>query len=1217
MNVPKNFLKYFLAFSLVLTSLLSFAVQVEAVSNAPPVLFFSDLESGPNTGGQDNKGVFVTVWGKNFGSSQGSSYVTIGGGQADNYPVWSDTEITFQLGPNAATGNITVTTTAGTSNGLPFTVRSGNIYFVDVNSPNDPGTGTYSDPWRSPSSFYSNKAPGDICYIRAGTYSGQYGHQGWEANLCFRTADSGTSDNPIAWVGYPNEVATFVAKEKTIYIGVRCKDNELPSHIVIAGLYFDSDHGCISIENGFRVVGNDCIGISKLSATGIIARGGTNVAVLGNTCHGGSSGSKLDHAIYINHGTNVEVAWNHIYNNNFSDGEMIVCNHDNAYNEGTVFSNIRIHDNFIDTSIYGSRAIGIYETGAGSSFKIYNNILKRPGGIQPWDYDIACISGQLEIYNNIIYDSVGAAAFGFYTVYESGHQYFPESVKVHNNIVWVHDTNTDYWYYSSDGGMPTPVVSNNCWYNKGDGPEIDTDPVNANPLFVNPGTDFHLQSGSPCIDAGYDTSSVVQRDYDGNLRPQGAGYDIGAYEYVTTGLNITTTSLPYGIVNSPYSQTLQASGGTTPYTWSISSGSLPDGVSLNSSTGTISGTPTTEGTFNFTVKVTDLASPANTDTQDLSITINYPDTTPPTISSVVATPSSNSATITWQTDELATSRIDYGLTPSYGSYEEDLTLKQSHSITLTTLEPETTYYYKITSNDSSGNSATYSDQFTTTSILPPDLVLLLHFDEGSGGVAYDSSTYGNDGTIHGASWAYGKLGSALLFNGTDNYVEIPHSDSLNLDKEISMVAWVKPSQAADGNIRYSIYKDDMWGIAKNASGYLYGFTNIAGTERFVISEFILQDDKWNHVAYTFDGSVMRIYADGELQAEAAYSGSILTSGNPVRIGMHDSKWYWDGSIDEVKIWNRALSADEILDHYNQEFDSDADGLPDSWERTYWGDLTHTATEDYDNDGLTNLEEHQNNTDPTDSDTDNDSMPDGWEVTYNLYPLVNDSALDSDEDGFANLEEYTAGTNPDDINDHPTIRISDTFGCTSSSDNVAHVEVADAAGIARIDITLTYDTSVLVYDPYNPTVPTPKVQVTELTQGFNLTYDAYGVGQISISMQGETAIPEGSGSIVDILFNVEDVESGATSPLLFLSVQLQDTNGNPLPSIKDDGTFRVAGDVKVDGVINAGDAILARRIASKDIKEPTAKQIEDADVNGDGKVTDDDAILILQKSAGTL
>ena len=91
----------------------------------------------------------------------------------------------------------------------------------------------------------------------------------------------------------------------------------------------------------------------------------------------------------------------------------------------------------------------------------------------------------------------------------------------------------------------------------------------------------------------------------------------------TTTLTITTTSLPNGTVGASYSATLQSSGGTSPITWSISSGSLPSWASLNSSTGAITGTPGATGTASFTVAATDSSTPTpQTASQSLSITVN-------------------------------------------------------------------------------------------------------------------------------------------------------------------------------------------------------------------------------------------------------------------------------------------------------------------------------------------------------------------------------------------------------------------------------------------------------------------------------------------------------------------------------------------------------------------------------------------------------------------
>ena len=93
-------------------------------------------------------------------------------------------------------------------------------------------------------------------------------------------------------------------------------------------------------------------------------------------------------------------------------------------------------------------------------------------------------------------------------------------------------------------------------------------------------------------------------------------------------------------------------------------------------------------------------------------------------------------------------------------------------------------------------------------------------------------------------------------------------------------------------------------------------------------------------------------------------------------------------------------------------DADQDGLPDSWELSYFGNTTINTGGDFDQDGLNNLDEYQNKTDPKDSDTDNDGLSDGYEVAYGLDPLdPMDAGQDPDHDGYTNLEEAMCGSDP--------------------------------------------------------------------------------------------------------------------------------------------------------------------------------------------------------------
>jgi hypothetical protein len=126
--------------------------------------------------------------------------------------------------------------------------------------------------------------------------------------------------------------------------------------------------------------------------------------------------------------------------------------------------------------------------------------------------------------------------------------------------------------------------------------------------------------GSVCIDAGDPAS-----DYSLEQAPNGARINMGAYggteQASKTPISISPASLPGGQPGVAYSQTLTATGGVTPYVWSLASGSLPSGLSLDGAAGVISGTPATIGVWAFTVRVVDSHAPAATNARAFSITI--------------------------------------------------------------------------------------------------------------------------------------------------------------------------------------------------------------------------------------------------------------------------------------------------------------------------------------------------------------------------------------------------------------------------------------------------------------------------------------------------------------------------------------------------------------------------------------------------------------------
>lgn len=208
-----------------------------------------------------------------------------------------------------------------------------------------------------------------------------------------------------------------------------------------------------------------------------------------------------------------------------------------------------------------------------------------------------------------------------------------------------------------------------------------------------------------------------------------------------------------------------------------------------------------------------------------------------------------------------------------------------------------------------------------------DAVLILHFDEGSGTIAKDASGHGNDGTIHGATWTTGISGKALSFDGVDDYVDcgdIPLSGA----SELTVECWAKAdsfrSPGRNSLVSKRHLEDTFWLWIKDTKAKLlvrteFPYNAAQGTTA-------LSTGKWCHIVGVWNGTHSLIYVNGVKENEVLQGGTSLNlPGNSGTVKIGHAGWdydtgsldnrRWDGVIDEVGIYSRALSPEEIKAHY--------------------------------------------------------------------------------------------------------------------------------------------------------------------------------------------------------------------------------------------------------------------------------------------------------------
>jgi hypothetical protein len=212
-------------------------------------------------------------------------------------------------------------------------------------------------------------------------------------------------------------------------------------------------------------------------------------------------------------------------------------------------------------------------------------------------------------------------------------------------------------------------------------------------------------------------------------------------------------------------------------------------------------------------------------------------------------------------------------------------------------------------------------------------------DDATFGDAIDSSGLGNDGTTNGGLFygSSGQIAYSMEFDGVDDFIDVPNNGNLENFSALTITAWINPdgqgqdagsrvlskSDAGAGDNYALIYGDD----AAPAFKPWFRIETDGDNQTNIVADNVIPTGEWTHAAGVWDGSFMYLYVNGaEAATPVAKSGVLDADGNDLTIGSHlnsPANRRFDGEIDDVRLYNRALSASEInaLYNYGTRFDN--------------------------------------------------------------------------------------------------------------------------------------------------------------------------------------------------------------------------------------------------------------------------------------------------------
>jgi hypothetical protein len=342
----------------------------------------------------------------------------------------------------------------------------------------------------------------------------------------------------------------------------------------------------------------------------------------------------------------------------------------------------------------------------------------------------------------------------------------------------------------------------------------------------------------------------------------------------------------------------------------------------------------------------DASTNQNSTTVSINVNYNPPDTTPPAAVANLATGTvtANSMALSWTApgDDgnigTATSYdIRYALAQitesnwatatQAGGEPAPLVAGTAQSFTVTGLSCGTTYFFALKSSDEIPNISAISNSpsQSTSACAPPagTPVLAYSFNEGFGSTANDSSGNGNNGIlVNGATWSTGHSGSAVNLDGINDYVNAGNIAALNGLTAVTVSAWVKGSVGSASADAVIVAKDAAFALVVGLDSLhkaQFGVKSGSAWYGFPASTTNVDDGNFHFLTGVYDGNTLRVYVDG-IQQGSQNIGNLTLNAPSANleigscIGGPDcsaSGEMWSGIVDDVRIYNRALSPAEI------------------------------------------------------------------------------------------------------------------------------------------------------------------------------------------------------------------------------------------------------------------------------------------------------------------